>query len=112
MPRNAYRNPRTGTAFVHTVIDDHSRVAYAEIHSDETATAAAVLRRAVAWSADRGVTVERVLSDNGSAYRSHAIGAGRRNRLQSRRRAELSTSDVACGQTPAGQLPGAGAGIR
>jgi len=63
----------TGTAFVHTVIDDHSRVAYAEIHDDETAaTAVAVLRRAVGWFAARGVTVERVLSDNGSAYRSFA----------------------------------------
>lgn len=66
--------PRTaaGTAFVHTVID-HSRVAYAEICTDETAaTAIAVLRRAVAWFADHGVTIEPVLSDNGSAYRSHA----------------------------------------
>ena len=62
-----------GTAFVHTVIDDHSRVAYAEIHDDERAeTAVGVLRRAVAWFAARGVTVERVLSDNGSAYRSFA----------------------------------------
>ena len=60
-------------AFVHTVIDDHSRVAYAEIHDDETAvTAIGVLRRATSWFAARGVTVERVLSDNGSAYRSHA----------------------------------------
>ena len=42
-----------GHAFVHTVIDDHSRVAYAEVHDDETAaTATAVLRRAVAWFAD------------------------------------------------------------
>lgn len=65
--------PLIGTAFVHTVIDDHSRVAYAEICTDETAdTAIGVLRRAVTWFADRGVTVERVLSDNGSAYRSHA----------------------------------------
>jgi transposase InsO family protein len=64
---------RLGTAFVHTVIDDHSRVAYAEIHDDETAaTAIGVLRRAVAWFAARGVRVERVLSDNGSAYRSGA----------------------------------------
>jgi transposase len=71
--RNAYRNPKLGTAFVHTVLDDHSRVAYAEIHDDETATTAtAVLRRAVAWLADRGITtIERVLSDNGSAYRSN-----------------------------------------
>jgi transposase InsO family protein len=57
---------------VHTVVDDHSRVAYAEIHGDETAVAAvAVLKRAVSWFAARGVVVERVLSDNGSAYRSH-----------------------------------------
>jgi transposase InsO family protein len=72
-PRNQYHHPRLGTAFVHTVIDDHSRVAYAEIHDDETAaTAIGVLRNAVAWFAARGVTVERVLSDNGSAYRAHA----------------------------------------
>ncbi|MCC6270248.1 MAG: IS481 family transposase [Microbacteriaceae bacterium] len=64
---------RLGTAFVHTVIDDHSRVAYAEVCSDEKAeTAIGVLERAVFWFADRGVSVERVLSDNGSAYRSHA----------------------------------------
>jgi hypothetical protein len=61
-----------GTAFVHTVIDDNSRVAYAEIHADETAaTAVGVLQRAVSWFEARGVTVERVLSDNGSAYKSH-----------------------------------------
>ena len=65
-------HPKLGTCFVHTVIDDYSRVAYAEIHDDEKAvTAAGVLYRAVAWFADRGVTVERVLSDNGSAYKSH-----------------------------------------
>jgi transposase InsO family protein len=67
------RKPRTGKAFLHTVIDDHSRVAYIEIHADELAsTATAVLRRAVAWFTDHGVTVERVLSDNGSCYKSHA----------------------------------------
>ena len=72
-PRSAHHNPKMGTAFVHTVIDDHSRVAYAEIHDDEkSVTAIAVLERAVAWFAARDVTVERVLSDNGSAYRSHA----------------------------------------
>lgn len=72
-PRNAYHNPKIGTAFVHTVLDDHSRVAYSEIHDDETAaTAIGVLRRAVNWFAQRGVHAERVLSDNGPAYRSHA----------------------------------------
>ena len=67
----AHYKPRVGTCFVHTVIDDYSRVAYAEIHDDEKAvTAAGVLCRAVAWFAERGVTVERVLSDNGAAYKS------------------------------------------
>jgi transposase InsO family protein len=66
------RGPLLGHAFVHTVIDDHSRVAYAEVHDDETAaTATAVLRRAVDWFARRGITIERVLSDNGSAYVSY-----------------------------------------
>ena len=65
--------PLIGTAYVHTVIDDHSRLAYAEICPDEkAATAIGVLHRAVAWFADHGVLVERVLSDNGSAYRSQA----------------------------------------
>lgn len=73
LARTKRRDVIVGHAFVHTVIDDHSRVAYAEIHDDERAeTAIGVLQRAVSWFADHGVTVERVLSDNGSAYRSHA----------------------------------------
>jgi transposase InsO family protein len=69
---HGYR-PWIGTAFVHTVIDDHSRMAYAEICADEkAATAIGVLQRAVAWFADQGVIVEQVLSDNGSCYRSLA----------------------------------------
>jgi transposase InsO family protein len=60
-----------GHALVHTVVDDHSRVAYAEIHDDELATTAVeVLRRANDWFNARGVTVQAVLSDNGSCYRS------------------------------------------
>jgi transposase InsO family protein len=71
--RGKHYKPRIGTAFVHTVIDDHSRVAYAEICTNEQAvTAIGVLQRAVQWFAEHGVTVERVLSDNGSAYRSYA----------------------------------------
>ena len=71
--RDRHRGPRLGTAFVHTVIDDHTRLAYAEICTDEkAATAIGVLQRAVAWFADHGVSVERVLSDNGSCYRSSA----------------------------------------
>ena len=72
VPRSKRHDPQIRTAFVHTVIDDHSRVAYAEIHNDETAvTAVGVLQRAVSWFAARGITVERVLSHNGSAYKSH-----------------------------------------
>jgi transposase InsO family protein len=71
-PRNKWRNPLIGACYLHTVIDDHSRVVYVEAHDDETKeTATLVLRNAVAWFADRGVTVHRVLSDNGSCYRSH-----------------------------------------
>jgi transposase InsO family protein len=70
--RSRANDPNLGHAFVHTVIDDYSRVAYAEIHDDETAaTAVKVLRRAVDWLGARGISVERVLSDNGSCYRSH-----------------------------------------
>ena len=69
--RSKWRNELMRHAFVHTVIDDHTRIAYAEVHDDETAaTATAVLARAVAWYAERGIVVERVLSDNGGAYRS------------------------------------------
>jgi transposase InsO family protein len=71
--RDKHHHELLGHGFVHTVIDDHSRVAYAEIHQDETAaTAIAVLRRAVEWFRARDVTVIRVLSDNGACYRSFA----------------------------------------
>ncbi|GIF48183.1 transposase IS481 family protein [Asanoa ferruginea] len=71
--RNRHHNVLMGHAYVHTAIDDHTRLAYAEIHDDETAdTAIGFWRRAVAWFATRGVTIERVLSDNGSCYRSRA----------------------------------------
>lgn len=65
---NRYRG--VGYDYVHTVIDDHSRVCYAEIHEDEKGvTAAAVLERAIAFYAALGVRVERVISDNAFAYR-------------------------------------------
>jgi transposase InsO family protein len=60
-----------GWEFVHVAIDDHSRLAYAEVLVDEKGqTAAAFLRRAVAFFASYGITVQRVMTDNGSAYRS------------------------------------------
>ena len=72
LTRSRSYDPNLGHAFIHTVIDDHSRVAYAEIHDNEkTDTAVEVLGRAVSWFGTRGVSVERVLSDNGACYRSH-----------------------------------------
>ncbi len=63
----------TGWEFVHVAVDDATRLAYAEVLPNELgATAAAFVRRAVAWFASLGVKVERVLSDNGSCYRSNA----------------------------------------
>ena len=58
-----------GWEFVHVAVDDHSRLAYAEVLADEkAATAVAFLRRAVAFFAGHGISVERVMTDNGSAY--------------------------------------------
>ena len=61
-----------GWEFVHVCVDDATRLAFAEVLPDERGpTAAAFLGRAVAWFASMGITVERVMSDNGSCYRSH-----------------------------------------
>jgi transposase InsO family protein len=65
-----------GWEFVHVAVDDHSRLAYAEVLADEKATTAiGFLNRAVAFFARYGIQVERVLTDNGSAYVSlvHAL---------------------------------------
>jgi transposase InsO family protein len=69
--RSRHGQPLMRHGFIHVVLDDHSRLAYAEIHDDERATTATgVLRRGVAWFAARGVTAHRVLTDNGGCYRS------------------------------------------
>jgi transposase InsO family protein len=80
---NPRRRDATGTLrqtvgweFVHVAIDDATRLAYVEVLSDEKATTAiAFLARSVEHFASFGITVERVITDNGSAYRStiHAI---------------------------------------
>jgi transposase InsO family protein len=59
-----------GYEFVHTAIDDHTRLAYSEIHADERdATCAGFLHRALAWFAAHHITVQRVLNDNAMVYR-------------------------------------------
>jgi transposase InsO family protein len=61
-----------GWEFVHVAVDDYSRLAYAEVLADEKATSAVgFLRRAVAFFAQHGIAVQRVMTDNGSAYRAH-----------------------------------------
>jgi len=60
---------RVGTDFVHAVVDDHSRLAYAEIHDDErTETCAGFLERALAFYAEHGIEARRVMTDNAFAY--------------------------------------------
>jgi transposase InsO family protein len=65
-----------GWDYVHVAVDDYSRLAYAEVLSNEKATTAvAFLRRAIAYFARHGISVERVITDNGSPYVStiHSI---------------------------------------
>jgi transposase InsO family protein len=69
-------HPVIGYHYLHTALDDHSRLAYTELLGDERgATAAAFWHRAHAWFTARGITVHRVLTDNGSCYRSHQFTA-------------------------------------
>jgi transposase InsO family protein len=60
-----------GYRYIHTALDDRTRLVYSEILNDEQAmTAAAFWHRAAQWFADHGITCERVITDNGSCYRS------------------------------------------
>jgi transposase InsO family protein len=74
--RDGKRRHTVGWDYVHIAIDDCTRLAYAEVLTDETgATAVGFLRRALAFYQRHGITVERVMTDNGGAYRStvHAL---------------------------------------
>ncbi|MEM9036312.1 MAG: IS481 family transposase [Actinomycetota bacterium] len=65
------KGPRLGYTYFHVAVDDHSRVAYVEAHDNEQArTLVEFWDRAQAWFTDRGMTVDEVLSDNGSNFRS------------------------------------------
>jgi len=69
-PRDRSRG--AGWEYVHVYIDDASRLAYSEVLRDERKESAVpFLERALGWFAGYGVTVERVMTDNSSAYRSH-----------------------------------------
>jgi transposase InsO family protein/transposase len=74
--RSGRRRGTAGWEFVHVCVDDATRMAYVEVLGDERATTAVgFLRRAVAYYAAHGITVQLLLTDNGSAYVSamHAI---------------------------------------
>ena len=65
------KNRRAGYRYIHTAVDDRTRIAYSEIHDDEQAvTAARFWARAAAWYQQIGITPQRVITDNGSCYRS------------------------------------------
>lgn len=64
------RRRRTGFEFVHSIVDDHSRLAYSEIHPDEKAgTVAAFTERALRFFAAHGIAVSELITDNAWAYR-------------------------------------------
>jgi transposase InsO family protein len=69
------RSRRVGWEYVHSIVDDCSRLAYAEIHDDEqAATATAFTRRALDWFLDQGIVPERLMTDNAFAYtQSHTF---------------------------------------
>jgi transposase InsO family protein len=74
--RQGTRSRGAGWEFVHVCVDDATRLAYVEVLGDEKAkTAIGFLRRALAFYAAHGIEVERLMTDNGSAYRSiaHAL---------------------------------------
>jgi transposase InsO family protein len=74
--REGVRRNTVGWEYVHVAIDDYSRLAYVEVLADEKATTVvAFLKRAVAFYQRHGITVEQLLTDNGSGYRSiiHAV---------------------------------------
>jgi transposase InsO family protein len=73
---DGHRNVKIGYDYVHSLVDDHSRLAYSEVLDDEKgATCAAFLDRAIAYFAARGITrIERLITDNAWAYR-FSLGA-------------------------------------
>jgi transposase InsO family protein len=81
-----HRSRKAGWQHLHIAVDDHTRLAYAEIlPSERKDDCAAFLRRAVSWYAEQGIRIERVISDNAKAYHSHLwrdtcaeLGIGRR----------------------------------
>ncbi|MEB3024193.1 IS481 family transposase, partial [[Mycobacterium] crassicus] len=74
---NKYHQPLRGYHFIHSALDAHSRLVFSELLADERQqTAADFWQRANEWFASKGITVRKVLTDNGSCYRSHVFRDG------------------------------------
>lgn len=89
--RDHYKKVHTlGYGYIHAAVDDHTRLAYVEVLNDEKAvTAVGFTQRAVTWFATLGITVEVVMTDNGSCYRSYLF------------RNSQPTTSAMCGSHPA-----------
>jgi transposase InsO family protein len=82
----AARATGTSTTPIHNAVDDHTRLAYSELLTDERQdTAAAFWQRANAYFTSAGITVQRVLTDNGSCYRSHAFATALGDQIKHKR---------------------------
>jgi len=73
--KRSFGSPKQGFEFVYVATDDASRLSYAEIHADERSEAACTfLKNAVSWFAQQQVQIERVMTDNGSAFVGSKFG--------------------------------------
>ena len=67
---SAKKKAKIGFDYIHSVVDDHSRLAYSEIHDDEKGdTCAGFFERAIDFYASHGITIERVMTDNHWSYK-------------------------------------------
>ena len=103
---NAGPRQRVGYRYVHSAIDDRTRLGYSEIHTNETGfTAAGFWRRAAAFYALAGIACERVLTDNGPCYRSKDFLTALKDTRTSPRRTRPYRPQTNCeygGRVPAG----------
>ena len=74
---SAKKKARIGYDYVHSMVDDHTRIAYSEIHDDEQGdTCAGFIERAGEFFADLGVSIDRIMTDNHWSYtKSHSVAA-------------------------------------
>ncbi len=68
---SARKKTKIGFDYIHSIVDDHTRIAYSEIHADEKGeTCAGFFERAIEFYAGHGITIERVMTDNHWSYKN------------------------------------------